>query len=599
MLKDKIIKQISTLIVLTLIIGLMSAFVLPKNTEADEQETTETEESSEVVVPDEYELIAHRGYSSVAPENSLPAFQKAVNAGYKHIEFDIVRTKEDEEGHAEWVVSHDQNLKRLFGVDEDISELTVDEIKQYSYIAGNDIGHYKNLKMLSLSEIIDYMKEVKASGKDVNWKIEIKTLEDTSYRENLGDEVVKLVEEADLIDNVTFLSFHYTYLNHITKANENAHTWFLAEVFDDKYFGYAEKCKKQPEGITFQGSAYTTDEEIVKEAIQKGYKMGVYTIDNIVTMGSYYTMGVRSFTTNKVNPDNVSIKQMKQKYKMKEFKYTLSKTSYTYDSYRKRPSVKVTYDGEELIEGLSYEISYSNNKYPGTAIVTVTGVRNCTSEIDNEYTINMPKVKGFTITGYTTNSVSLKWTANKTMTGYKVYQYNYKTKKYKLIKTIKKNTTKTCKVKKLLSSKKYRFRIKMYLKVNNKDKNSKACTGKTVYTIPDKEKMIKIKRSKKGGSCKISFEKQARVTGYIIYLSTNKNFYYDNRVIVTKTKKGFVNSYNLIKNKAYYAKVCAYKKVKNKYYYGKFSKTVRKKGVKIKKKKKKKKKSKSKKKKKK
>ena len=46
MIRDGIKKQISVLIALTLIIGLMSAFVMSKNTKAEEQQTTTPQETT-------------------------------------------------------------------------------------------------------------------------------------------------------------------------------------------------------------------------------------------------------------------------------------------------------------------------------------------------------------------------------------------------------------------------------------------------------------------------------------------------------------------------------------------------------------------------
>ncbi len=70
--------------------------------------------------------IAHRGlWDAQTPENSLPAYQKAIDANY-NIEIDVHLTKD---GHL--VVFHDTNLKRVCGVDMVIAKHTLEEIKQY------------------------------------------------------------------------------------------------------------------------------------------------------------------------------------------------------------------------------------------------------------------------------------------------------------------------------------------------------------------------------------------------------------------------------------------------------------------------------------
>lgn len=69
--------------------------------------------------------FAHRGVHSDFPENSLPAFQSAVDLNLA-IELDVHLTKDEQV-----VVFHDDNLSRMTGSDEYIKFLTYDEIKQY------------------------------------------------------------------------------------------------------------------------------------------------------------------------------------------------------------------------------------------------------------------------------------------------------------------------------------------------------------------------------------------------------------------------------------------------------------------------------------
>ena len=72
--------------------------------------------------------IAHRGLfdnTTSAPENSLAAFQKAVDAGYG-IELDVQLTKDNEV-----VILHDDNLHRTSGVDTKLSDCTYETLQEY------------------------------------------------------------------------------------------------------------------------------------------------------------------------------------------------------------------------------------------------------------------------------------------------------------------------------------------------------------------------------------------------------------------------------------------------------------------------------------
>ena len=78
---------------------------------------------------------AHRGLhdnETDAPENSLSAFQKAVDAGYG-MELDVQLTKDEIP-----VVFHDASLKRMCGVDGKVWKYTYEELKQFKLAKSNE-----------------------------------------------------------------------------------------------------------------------------------------------------------------------------------------------------------------------------------------------------------------------------------------------------------------------------------------------------------------------------------------------------------------------------------------------------------------------------
>ena len=75
-----------------------------------------------------HKFYAHRGLfdnEGDAPENSLAAFRKAVEAGYG-MEMDIQLTKDDK-----LVVFHDATLKRMCGVEGYVWDYTLEELQQF------------------------------------------------------------------------------------------------------------------------------------------------------------------------------------------------------------------------------------------------------------------------------------------------------------------------------------------------------------------------------------------------------------------------------------------------------------------------------------
>ena len=93
-------------------------------------------------------FIAHRGLhneNESIPENSLLSFQKALEKKLA-IEIDIHLTKD-----GQIVVFHDENAKRMCGVDGKIEEMTLDEIKSLSLINTNE-------KIPTLQEVLSLVR---------------------------------------------------------------------------------------------------------------------------------------------------------------------------------------------------------------------------------------------------------------------------------------------------------------------------------------------------------------------------------------------------------------------------------------------------------
>ena len=69
--------------------------------------------------------IAHRGFSSQYPENTLLAFQKALNLGVPHMEFDLQITADNH-----LVIMHDRTVDRTTNGSGNVSDITLAQIKE-------------------------------------------------------------------------------------------------------------------------------------------------------------------------------------------------------------------------------------------------------------------------------------------------------------------------------------------------------------------------------------------------------------------------------------------------------------------------------------
>ena len=120
-------------------------------------------------------LIAHRGiHEKEIPENTISSFKEAIKKNYI-IELDLRLSKDNE-----IVVFHDENLKRLFNIDKNISDMNYESIKEYKFKNGDIIPLFK-----------DVLKIV--NGK-VPMLIEIKPFDKNAF---LLDKMIKLLDKYE------------------------------------------------------------------------------------------------------------------------------------------------------------------------------------------------------------------------------------------------------------------------------------------------------------------------------------------------------------------------------------------------------------------
>lgn len=98
-------------------------------------------------------LIAHRGYSSEFPENTMPAFEGALDVGVDYIETDVQMTKD-----GRLVLFHDNDLLRITGVEGVISDKTYAELSMMDAGAWFDSA-YEGVHIPTLEELLILLRD--------------------------------------------------------------------------------------------------------------------------------------------------------------------------------------------------------------------------------------------------------------------------------------------------------------------------------------------------------------------------------------------------------------------------------------------------------
>ena len=139
-------------------------------------------------------LCAHRGFNTVAPENTLPAFGAAVALGADEIEFDLWATKD-----GVLVSTHDETLERVSSGRGKISEHTYDELLALDFGAKAGDG-YQGLKIATFEEILQKF------GARVVMNIHVKIWERDYTGDRMLPKIVALLRKYDCAMHAYFMS---------------------------------------------------------------------------------------------------------------------------------------------------------------------------------------------------------------------------------------------------------------------------------------------------------------------------------------------------------------------------------------------------------
>ena len=231
-------------------------------------------------------LTAHRGFSAIAPENTLPALEKAADAGFFAAEFDIFESSD-----GVWMLLHDETLQRTTNGRGKLAKKTCAQLRELTVDNGANIAQYPNLKIPTLDEALAV-----CARRGLRPQIEIKAGGEAALQK-LADSL----EEHGLLQNAMVISFHHDILKQLHSRKPEITCWQLVSFLDEETLA---QCKETPGfRVAFNaGDAKNTDENI-RRFQDAGLALACWTIDDPAQLRSLYeTHGLQYFTTNRIAP---------------------------------------------------------------------------------------------------------------------------------------------------------------------------------------------------------------------------------------------------------------------------------------------------------
>lgn len=223
-------------------------------------------------------VMAHRGSSYDAPENTMLAFDNAISAMADYIELDVHETKD-----GEIVVLHDASLKRTTGVNKKVWNVTYDDIKDLD--AGSYFGddeEFAQCRIPTLREVIEHTK-----GK-IKLNIEIKL---SDNEPELVAKVANLINEYELWDDCCVTSMNYEALKQIKKIDSNITTGYVLTIAYGSFYNL-DYCD------AFSINAAYVNKNIVDAIHNRGKQIFVWTVNSESKAEEMTAMGVDALITD-------------------------------------------------------------------------------------------------------------------------------------------------------------------------------------------------------------------------------------------------------------------------------------------------------------
>jgi len=210
--------------------------------------------------------VGHRGARAYEIENTLASFRKALELGANAVEIDVRKSKD-----GKVIISHDDNLKKVFGIDIPLSEATLEELKE---LTGN--------RIVTLEETLRFLDR----------KVEkiLVELKEAGYEKKVLD----VIRKEELEDMVIVVSFLEEALANIRRLDKKIETGLIYTKFRNP-LDAALKLNAQYL-VPLYRFVHTRD---VEKAHKNNLKVIVWTINTKEEAREYIARGVDGIASDK------------------------------------------------------------------------------------------------------------------------------------------------------------------------------------------------------------------------------------------------------------------------------------------------------------
>lgn len=238
-------------------------------------------------VNDQVKLIAHRGDVSKGVENSLEALEAAAKGKAAYAEMDILLTKDHQ-----FVVMHDNNLKRLAGVDKDVKDMTLAEVQGLKIQQNGHTSHIPSFE--------EYVKR----AKELKMKLLVELKPHGGEPTNYVDLFVQKMRDLGVEKDYPTMSLDLSVMEKVEKKAPEIKTGYVIPI----QFGRFEK-----DSVDFFAiEDFSYQEDLVTQAHEMKKELYVWTINDKQKLTKYLQQPIDGLITDELTEAQRLKKDLKE-----------------------------------------------------------------------------------------------------------------------------------------------------------------------------------------------------------------------------------------------------------------------------------------------
>lgn len=237
--------------------------------------------------------IAHRGFKGKYPENTMLAFEKAIEAGADGIEFDLHLSKD-----GELVIIHDESLERTTDGKSLVCEKTLEELQKL-----NASKLYPGCEIQRIPTLREYFEFAK--DKQIITNIELKN--SIIGYEGIEEKAYDLIKEYDLSEKIIISSFNHESLIRFKNIAPNIKCGVLESSRLYKPWQYVKNLGME----YYHPMNFVVDGEVIRKCKENNIGINIWFGQPEFDYSLYVKDGITSLITD--YPDRV--KEIIEKYK--------------------------------------------------------------------------------------------------------------------------------------------------------------------------------------------------------------------------------------------------------------------------------------------